>query len=112
MPLFSEQNRFMVDIKSIKVEVAYAAPHSQEIVELEVKEGITVEEAIVQSKIKDLYPEIDLEQNKVGIFGKLNKLDYVLKPGDRIEIYRPLIADPKEMRKQRAEKLKKKKEKS
>lgn len=100
----------MSDIDSINIEVSYALPDSQVILELEVKQGTTLSEAVEQSNIKDLYPEIDLEKNKVGIFGKLNKLDYVLRDGDRIEIYRPLIADPKEMRKQRADKLKKKKQ--
>jgi hypothetical protein len=61
-----------------------------------------VAEAIERSGIIERFPEIDLAKNKVGIFGKLAKLDKVLQPGDRVEIYRPLIADPKEARKKRA----------
>jgi putative ubiquitin-RnfH superfamily antitoxin RatB of RatAB toxin-antitoxin module len=66
--------------------------------------GMTVREAIERSGILDLHPEIDLSSTKVGVFGKVTKLDAVLYPGDRVEIYRPLIADPKEARKKRAAK--------
>lgn len=90
-----QSNRF-------KVEVAYALPDNQAILSLEVEEGATVREAIERSGIRERFPEIDLDQNKVGIFGKLTKLDQPLRPKDRVEIYRPLIADPKEVRKQRA----------
>ena len=90
------------EARLIRVEVAYARPDEQVIIPLELEEGATVAEAIRQSKIGDRYPEIDLDSNKVGIFGKLARLDSVLKARDRVEIYRPLIADPKEMRKQRA----------
>ncbi len=86
----------------IHIEVAYARPDEQVIIPLELEEGATVADAIRQSKIADRYPEINLDSNKVGIFGKLARLDSVLKARDRVEIYRPLIADPKEMRKQRA----------
>lgn len=90
-----QSNRF-------KVEVAYALPEHQEILSLEVEEGTTVREAIERSGIRERFPEIDLEKNKVGIFGKLTKPDQPVRPKDRVEIYRPLIADPKEVRKQRA----------
>ncbi|MGA7799258.1 MAG: RnfH family protein [Gammaproteobacteria bacterium] len=86
----------------IAVEVAYACPDEQVIMALEVPAGTTLEQAVQQSGILERFPEIDLSSAKMGIFGKLNKRDYVLRPGDRVEIYRPLIADPKEIRKQRA----------
>ncbi len=85
-----------------KYEVAYALPDEQIIMEVSGAEGMTVEEAVRQSGILDHYPEIDLQQNKFGIFGKAAKLDATLYPGDRVEIYRPLIADPKEVRRKRA----------
>ena len=86
----------------ILVEVAYAKPDVQVIIPLKVNPGTTVEQAILQSGILDNFPEIDLTKNKVGIFSKLTKKDAVLREKDRVEIYRPLIADPKEVRKQRA----------
>ena len=92
----------MVNVKAIPVEVAYALPHDQVILKLEVPEGSTAELAIKESGILERYPDIDLENQKIGIFGKLKKLSEPLRAGDRVEIYRPLIADPKEVRKQRA----------
>jgi len=92
----------MSNPSEITVEVAYALPDEQLIVPVMVKEGITAESAIQASGILNKFPEIDLNINKVGIFGKLVKLDTVLRHLDRVEIYRPLIADPKEVRKQRA----------
>jgi len=86
----------------ILVEVAYAKPDVQVIIPLTVELGTTLEQAIEQSGILDSFPEIDLNKNKVGIFSKLAKKDVVLRKKDRVEIYRPLIADPKEVRKQRA----------
>ena len=86
----------------ILVEVAYAKPDVQVIIPLTVELGTTLEQAIEQSGILDSFPEIDLNKNKVGIFSKLAKKDVVLREKDRVEIYRPLIADPKEVRKQRA----------
>jgi uncharacterized protein len=86
----------------LRVEVAYARADEQLILPLEVPPGTRLEEAVQRSGILQRYREIDLERNKVGIFGKLAKLDTVLREGDRVEIYRPLIADPKEVRKQRA----------
>lgn len=87
---------------AIPVEVAYALPDDQVILKLEVPEGSTAELAIRESGILERYPDIDLDQQKIGIFGKLKKLSEPLRAGDRVEIYRPLIADPKEVRKQRA----------
>ncbi|MGD2074507.1 MAG: RnfH family protein [Gammaproteobacteria bacterium] len=92
----------MAGAEQITVEVAYAKPEEQLIISLEVPRGATCREAIEQSGILDHFHEIDLEKAKVGIFGKLKKLDEPLRPGDRVEIYRPLIADPKEVRRQRA----------
>ena len=89
--------------ESIRVEVVYALPDRQEIIALRVSTGTTVVDAIQQSGVLAKHPEIDLKKNKLGIFAKLSKPDTVLRDRDRIEIYRPLIADPKEVRKQRAE---------
>ena len=86
----------------IMVEVAYALPHEQMIVPVKVKQGITAEQAIAASGIMSKFPEIDLAINKIGVFGKLSRLDAPLRHLDRVEIYRQLIADPKEVRKQRA----------
>lgn len=86
----------------IKVEVAYARPESQSIIALDVEEGLTAEHAVQRSGILEKYPEIDYETCKLGIFGKAIKRDKLLEAGDRVEIYRPLIADPKEVRRQRA----------
>ncbi len=86
----------------MEVEVAYALPETQMIVPVKVHTDATIEEAIEHSGILETFPEIDLKKNKVGVFGKLAKLSATLRPGDRIEIYRHLIADPKEVRRQRA----------
>ncbi len=86
----------------INIEVAYATPQSQMIVPIRVSATCTVEEAIKASAIMEEFPEIDLHENKVGIFAKLTRLDSTLQDKDRIEIYRKLIADPKAVRKQRA----------
>ncbi len=86
----------------ITVEVAYALPNEQLIIPIKVANGATAEEAINASGIIGKFSDIDLSINKIGIFGKLAKLDTKLRHLDRVEIYRPLIADPKEVRKQRA----------
>ncbi len=86
----------------IHVEVAYALPDTQLILPVGVAPDTTAEQAIIASGILQKFPDIDLTSNKVGIFGKLVKLDTVLREKDRVEIYRPLIADPKEVRRQRA----------
>lgn len=86
----------------INVEVAYARPDSQLIVPVEIEPGATALTAIEQSGILYIYPEIDMELAKIGIFGKVCNKDQVLREKDRVEIYRPLIADPKEVRKKRA----------
>ncbi len=87
----------------ISIEVVYALPDEQTLFKQSVPQGATAAEAIKLCGILDKYPEIDLNTNKLGIFGKLVKADTVLRDKDRIEIYRPLIADPKEVRRKRAE---------
>jgi putative ubiquitin-RnfH superfamily antitoxin RatB of RatAB toxin-antitoxin module len=91
------------------IEVIYALPEEQQLITLDVEQGTTVEQAIKLSGVLEKYPEIDLSINKVGIFGKVTKQDEVLRDKDRVEIYRPLIADPKESRRKRAEKKESKK---
>ncbi|HWU83612.1 MAG TPA: RnfH family protein [Methylophilaceae bacterium] len=86
----------------IMVEVAYALPEEQLIIPVRVPTGTTAEDAIKLSGVLQKFPDIDLAVNKFGIFGKLTKPDTVLRELDRVEIYRPLIADPKEVRRQRA----------
>jgi len=86
----------------IRAEVAYAAPDRQLIIPIEIPEGATLEQAIAQSRLQEQFPEIQLQTAKVGVFGKLSKRSAIVRAGDRIEIYRPLLADPKEVRKKRA----------
>ena len=90
----------------ILVEIAYALPEEQVIISIKVPSKSDVKQAIEKSRIQKKFPSIDLSKNKVGIFGKKTTLDHVLKNRDRIEIYRPLILDPKEMRRKRAAKKK------
>lgn len=88
--------------ETIRVAVTYALPEKQTVLELTVAADATIETVIRISGILEQFPEIDLARNKVGVFGKLGKLADTLHEGDRVEIYRPLIADPKAVRKQRA----------
>ncbi|MFA5985159.1 MAG: RnfH family protein [Methylococcaceae bacterium] len=90
--------------QEIEIEVAYAKPDEQVIISLKMPVGITAGEAIMASGLLVRYPEIDLEVNKIGIFSRICGLDQVLQPADRVEIYRPLLNDPKEARRQRAAK--------
>ena len=90
----------------INIEVAYALPNKQTLLHLQIAENSTIEQAVEQSGMLTMHTDIDLSANKVGIWSRTAKLTDVLKDGDRIEIYRPLIADPKEVRKLRAEKAK------
>lgn len=94
----------------ISVEVAYATPEKQRIIALDVEEGCSVYQAAELSGICDVFPEIDLAEAKMGIFGKAvrNPKEEVLKAADRVEIYRPLIIDPKVARANRAAKAAKK----
>lgn len=103
--------------EKMKVEVAYALPEKQKIIVLDVEEGCSARNAVVRSGVENDFPEIDSQTAALGIFGNAlgsrglpSAEDYVLKAGDRVEIYRPLIADPKEVRRQRAAEAKKAKE--
>ncbi|BBV64742.1 RnfH family protein [Kluyvera ascorbata] len=87
----------------IAVEVAYALPQKQYLQRVTLDEGATIEQAIQASGLLTLRDDIDLAKNKVGIYSRPAKLDDVVHDGDRVEIYRPLIADPKELRRQRAQ---------
>jgi putative ubiquitin-RnfH superfamily antitoxin RatB of RatAB toxin-antitoxin module len=73
------------------------------VIDLDIEVGCTLEQAIAKSSLLAQFPEIDLTQNKIGIYGKLKPLDTVARDGDRIEIYRPLQADPMESRRRRAQ---------
>ncbi|MGM0480583.1 MAG: RnfH family protein [Pseudomonadota bacterium] len=88
------------------IEVAYATPEQQLILTVQVADDTTLEQCIEQSGIQQHFADIDLKQQKVGIWNKTAKLDAIPRDGDRIEIYRPLIADPKAVRKRRAERAK------
>ena len=87
----------------ITLEVAYGIPKKQIIISFQAPKDISVKEAIVLSGIEKKFKEIDLSKNQLGIFGKITSLETKLKHKDRIEIYRPLIADPKEIRRKRAD---------
>jgi len=95
-----------VQTDKIQIEVVYGLPNKQALLALSVERGTSVEEAINASDIIKTFSEIDLSVNKVGIWNRAVKLTQVLEDLDRIEIYRPLLADPKEVRKRRAEKAK------
>jgi putative ubiquitin-RnfH superfamily antitoxin RatB of RatAB toxin-antitoxin module len=88
--------------EDFQVEVAYALSEEQLVLALHVEPGTTLLQAVERCGILERFPQIDMGTARVGIFGKIAKPDAVLKPGDRVEIYRPLIADPKEARKKRA----------
>lgn len=90
------------EVRLISVEIVYALPARQELLRLEVPAGETVAGAVQRSGLLERYPEIDLAVNKLGIFGRLCTPERVLEEGERVEIYRPLIADPKEVRRRLA----------
>lgn len=94
-------------MSEIRVEVVYALPERQYVRQVKLAAGSNVEQAILASGLLELRNDINLASNKVGIYSRPAKLSDVLNDGDRVEIYRPLIADPKELRRQRAEKAKK-----
>ncbi len=96
----------MADIGFIKVQVCYATVHEVTLLDLQVPAGTTLSEAVTHSGILQKHPEIDIATTKFGIYGKLKSADSALREGDRVEIYRPLIADPKEARRRRANKQK------
>jgi len=106
MELVANMESTLTSGEMIQVEVVYGLAHKQKLLSLPVAKGITVEQAIMESGILTLFSEIDLKENKVGIWNKAVKLSQLVADLDRIEIYRPLIADPKEVRKRRAEKAK------
>jgi putative ubiquitin-RnfH superfamily antitoxin RatB of RatAB toxin-antitoxin module len=89
--------------ENIRVEVAHARPDKQLLLQLEVPAGTTLLEAIELSGITAEFPALEVDPARVGIFGVRARFEDVLRPGDRVEIYRPLIADPKEARRKRAE---------
>ena len=91
------------------IEVVYALPDEQVLISLDVAQGTTVEQAVKLSGILERFTDIDLTKNKLGIFGKATKAEQELRDKDRVEIYRPLIADPKESRRKRADKKEAKK---
>ena len=94
-------------MSEITVEVAYAEPANQKIIAMTVPAGITALEAVEQSGIGQYFPDLNIKEAKMGIFGKaIQPQSQVLAQGDRVEIYRPLIADPKASRKARADKAK------
>ncbi|MEI6893492.1 MAG: RnfH family protein [Colwellia sp.] len=90
----------------ITIEVVYGVPQKQNILTILVAENTTIEQAIIDSGVITLFPEINLEVNKVGVWNRVVKLSDTVNDLDRIEVYRPLIADPKDVRKRRAEKAK------
>lgn len=89
--------------QKIRIEVVYALPEMQQVIALSVPLGANVGDAISRSGICKKHPEIDWSINKLGIYAKSAKLDTVLRDRDRVEIYRPLLADPKAVRKKRAD---------
>jgi putative ubiquitin-RnfH superfamily antitoxin RatB of RatAB toxin-antitoxin module len=91
-------------IEKMSIEVLYALPQRQDLVKLKLPLGTTVTQAVEASGLLQKHPDIELgKRNKLGVFGKLVKGDQVLRDQDRVEIYRPLLADPKEVRRKRAE---------
>ena len=97
----------MAENNKISVEVAYALPDKQQIIGFEVEAGTTALEAAIQSGIAQQFPELDVEKSDMGVFGKSVKpAKHIMQEGERVEIYRPLIADPKAVRKERAAKAK------
>lgn len=84
------------------VEVAYARPDVQDVVRVTLPAGATLRDAVALSGLLDRFPEIDLDRQTIGVYGKPSTLDAPVNDGDRVEIYRPLVANPKEMRRRRA----------
>lgn len=101
---FTSRAKEVYSAANIRVEVAYALPEKQYLQRVTLDEGATVEQAIIASGLLALRDDIDLAKNKLGIYSRPVKLHDEVHDGDRVEIYRPLIADPKELRRQRAEK--------
>ncbi|UCX05414.1 RnfH family protein [Shewanella sp. HL-SH4] len=95
-----------IEQQPFAVDVVYALPTQQKIITVMVAPGCSFIEAVRQSDICAFFPEIDLDKVKLGVFSRQVKHDEILVPGQRVEIYRPLIADPKDVRRKRAEKAK------
>mgnify|MGYP000001589162 CR=1 FL=1 len=93
----------MVKRDTAHIQLCYALPEKAVVIDLDVEVGCTLEEIVGKSGLLAQFPEIDLSKNKLGIYGKLKPLDTVAREGDRIEIYRPLQADPMESRRRRAQ---------
>ena len=93
-------------VNKVKVEVAYATPEEQRIIAVDVLVGTSMYDAVIQSGITNIFPQINIDADKMGIFGKAikNPKDHEMREGDRVEIYRPLIIDPKQARLNRAAK--------
>lgn len=91
-----------METENISIEVVYALAPKQQLVCLEVQAGTTVAQAIELSGLKNKFPDMDIDPKRVGIFSVKTALDTVLRAGDRVEIYRPLVIDPKESRRKRA----------
>jgi putative ubiquitin-RnfH superfamily antitoxin RatB of RatAB toxin-antitoxin module len=91
-----------MDRITIRVEVAYARPDKQRIISVSLEEGSTLEAAVIKSGMLEAFPEIDLESEATGIFSLLRPRDHVLKDGDRVEIYRSLLTDPRDARRERS----------
>ena len=98
----------MVERPDISAEVVYATAEQQIVIEVQVPQGSTVREVIEASGVRRKFPEIDIQNNGVGIFGQCVALTRVVTADDRVEIYRPLQADPKEVRRERAASRKRK----
>jgi uncharacterized protein len=92
---------------SLSIDVCYALPGAQTLIPVRLPQGATLEQAIDASGILQRHPDIDLTKQKVGVFGKQKPLDALLADHDRVEIYRPLIVDPKLARQRRVEKTRK-----
>ena len=88
--------------ETIHVELVWGEPDTQILLALDVAEGTTLLEAIEQSGIQEQNTKIEIDAARLGVFSRKKSPDYILREGDRIEIYRPLIADPKEIRRKRA----------
>jgi putative ubiquitin-RnfH superfamily antitoxin RatB of RatAB toxin-antitoxin module len=92
----------MAELRMLKIQVCYALPEDSFIAELSLPEGATLAQAVRESGVLQRYPSIDLDTQKLGIFGKIKPPDTLLREGDRVEMYRPLQADPMETRRRRA----------
>jgi hypothetical protein len=88
----------------IRVTVCYPLPGNPQLRELMLPQGTTLIDALHASGLPAQYPQLELAQCKLGIFGKIREASTVLREGDRVEVYRPLLADPKEARRRRVEK--------